>query len=247
MTAGPTLRALQHRVNISVREVERASERIAKAKDDKRFRISNAWLSQLEKGISEPGICKLFSLSVIYHLRLLDLIKLYGIDADDIQKYEQLANPHTTQLLSQEIPQEEISDLVQSGDLERTGLLPRNVKAPAESLVVGDLATRRVSYGYIGLNDFTMYPLIRPGSFVRIDAQQVKLQNVHWHNEYERPIYFMELRGAHACGWCELEASQLLIIPHQSSPARIRRFQYPREVDIVGRVIGFDTSCVDEA
>ena len=246
MTAGPTLRALRHRFNISVREVERASERIAKAKGDKRFRISNAWLSQLERGISEPGICKLFSLSVIYHLRLLDLIKLYGIDADDIQKYEPIANPHRTQLLSQEIPHEEIADLVDSGELKKTGLLSTNVKA-AKSWAMGDLTARRISYGYIGLDDFTMYPLIRPGSFVRIDTQQVKLQNVHWHNEYERPIYFMELRGAHACGWCELEASQLLIIPHQSSPARIRRFQYPREVDIVGRVIGFDTSCIDEA
>ena len=103
-----------------------------------------------------------------------------------------------------------------------------------------------MSYGYIGLDDFTMYPLIRPGSLVRIDTRQNKLQFVTRHNEYQRPIYFVELRNAYACGWCELQSNELLIVPHHSSPGRIRRFTYTKDAEIVGRVISFDTSCVDE-
>lgn len=245
MTAGPTLRALRHRLNISVREVERASGRIAKAKGDKRFRISNAWLSQLERGISEPGICKLFSLSVIYHLKFPDLMKLYDIDVDEIKKYEPIANPGATQLLSQDIPNEDTTQGFKSSDSGNTSLLSMRSGSHLQPFASG-LKSPHIGYGYIGLNDFTMYPLIRPGSIVRIDTLQDKLQKVLWHNEYERPIYFLELRGAHACGWCELQGTQLLIVPHHSSPAGIRRLLYPREVDIVGRVIGFETSCVDE-
>ena len=57
----------------------------------------------------------------------------------------------------------------------------------------------------------------------------------------------VELRDGYACGWCELQGNQLLIIPHHSSPASVRRFTYPREAEIVGRVVGYSTSCVDVA
>jgi hypothetical protein len=102
-----------------------------------------------------------------------------------------------------------------------------------------------IVYGQLGLTDFTMYPMIRPGALLRIDTSQNKLMSGTWHNEYERPIFFIELRGAYACGWCELQGNQLLIIPHHSSRTSVRRFTYPREAEIVGRVVGYDTGCVD--
>jgi len=37
----------------------------------------------------------------------------------------------------------------------------------------------------------------------------------------------------------------LLIIPHPSSPAGVRQFTYPREAEIVGRVVGYSTECVE--
>jgi len=93
----------------------------------------------------------------------------------------------------------------------------------------------------------TMYPMIRPGALLKIDTSQSKLAMNGWRNEYERPVYFVELRGGYACGWCELQGNQLLIIPHPSSPASVRRFTYPREAEIVGRVVGYSTNCVDVA
>jgi transcriptional regulator with XRE-family HTH domain len=92
LPVGQRLKALRTNRNITIREVESASLRIAEAKRDKRFSISNGWLAQLEKGVSEPGICKLFSLSVIYRVKFIDLIQLYDVDIDEIEKYEPVAN-----------------------------------------------------------------------------------------------------------------------------------------------------------
>jgi hypothetical protein len=88
-----------------------------------------------------------------------------------------------------------------------------------------------------------MYPMIRPGALLKVDTNQSKLTAGTWRNEYERPIFFIELRDAYACGWCELQGNHLLIIPHYSSPASVRRFTYPREAEIVGRVVGYSTQC----
>jgi transcriptional regulator with XRE-family HTH domain len=239
---GSKLKNLRHRCNITVRQVEQASVRIAEAKGDKRFRISNGWLAQLENGISEPSICKLFTLSVIYHTDFRDLARLYNVDIEEIEKYESIANPHATQL------RPEIHDDTQ-------GTMPTSRNLLASTGLIHQLTTantpvaderRNIQHGYVGLSDYTMYPLIRPGALVEIDVSQNGLQSAaSWHNEFERPIFFIELREGHACGWCELQGNQLLIIPHQSSPSTVRRFTYPREAEIVGRVVGYNTRCVD--
>src|ERR1041384_8088747 len=97
---GQELKTLRNRRHITVREVEQASRRIAEEKGDRRFCISNGWLAQLENGVSEPSICKLFSLSVIYQANLLDLLRLYNVDVDDKEKYGNVADPYLTQLIS---------------------------------------------------------------------------------------------------------------------------------------------------
>lgn len=237
MPAGQKLKTLRHGRNITCREVECASRRIADAKSDRRFCISNGWLAQLENGASEPSICKLFSLSVIYRVHFLDLVRLYNVDVDEKEKYDPLADPYVTQLMSHKT-EGDGQLLCEISGQKSTSLMP--------AVVNKDHATHIV-YGHLGLADFTMYPMIRPNALLRIDTSQNKLTAVAWHNEYERPIFFVELRGAYACGWCELQGNQLLIIPHPSSPVRVQRFTYPREAEIVGRVVAYSTQCVDVA
>jgi len=252
--ASQKLKLLRTSRNLTARQVEEASRRIAAVRSDKRFYISNSWLTQLEKGISEPSICKLFSLSAIYQVKFDDLVRLYGVHVDEIQKYYTVAMPQSTKLLSRNIAEiENLQSLSESPGLKMfqrsTTLLPANADRMMHS-PFPQLSSRqatRIAYGYIGLNDMTMYPMIRPGSLVRIDTSQSKLQSVLRHNQFERPIYFVELRNGYTCSWCELQGNDLLIIPHHSSPGRIRRFTYIKEAEIVGRVIGFDTACVDEA
>ena len=232
MLAAQKLKTIRNRRNITVREVEQASRRIADVKGDKRFCISNGWLAQLENGISEPSICKLFSLSVIYRANFLDLLRLYNVDVEDKEKYESVADPYLTQLISHN--GDTLAASSGASEQLETSLAPgANDCAP------------HIIYGHLGLADFTMHPMIRPNALLKIDTTQTRLQTNSWHNEYERPIYFIELRQAYACGWCELQGDQLLIIPHHSSPSSVRRFTYPREAEIVGRVIGYSTSCID--
>ena len=237
MAAGQQLKLLRNKRNITVREVEQASHRIADAKVDRRFQISNGWLAQLENGVSEPSIFKLFTLAATYRVKLWELLRVYGVDVSEQEKYEAIANPHLTQLLSQR----SVSDaaLGWATSSAATALVP-NLSRPANGN-----GQAKVIYGYLGSTDLTLYPLVRPGSLLQIDTHQNRLRTTAWHNEFERPIYFVELREAYACGWCELQGNQLLIIPHHSSPASVRRFTFPREAEIVGRVVSYHTRCVD--
>lgn len=246
MPAGQKLKSLRHNRNITVRDVEQASRRIADVKGDKRFCISNGWLAQLENGVSEPSICKLFSLSVIYHANFLDLVRLYDVDVDEIEKYQPVANAHLTQLLSnRNNGKSESSSSTLQTQLSRNVIPGLGDAMSARQLAGGEERASSIIYGHLGSADFTMYPMIRPGALLKIDMSQGKFVAMAWSNEYERPIFFIELRGAYACGWCELLGNQLLIIPHPSSPATVRRFIYPREAEIVGRVVGYSTLCSD--
>lgn len=244
MPAGQKLKSLRNRRHITVREVEQASRRIADVKGDKRFCISNGWLAQLENGASEPSICKLFSLSVIYHANFLDLARLYDVDVDEKEKYEPIAEPHLTQLISNTDSDNGGPTSPTQQTQHLTCLSTELEPSVKRQLVRSDDGALGITYGHLGTSDFTMYPMIRPGARLKIDTNQNKLMQVAWRNEYERPIYFVELRGGYACGWCELQGNQLLIIPHPSSPATVRRFAFPREAEIVGRVVGYSTPCV---
>ena len=49
---------------------------------------------------------------------------------------------------------------------------------------------------------------------------------------------FAELRDEYICSWCEIREGHLLAVPYPNSRCEIRRFPYPREAKIVGRVTG---------
>jgi hypothetical protein len=49
---------------------------------------------------------------------------------------------------------------------------------------------------------------------------------------------FPELRGEYMCSWCEIREGHLLAVPYPNSKCEIRRFVYPRDAEIVGRVTG---------
>jgi hypothetical protein len=124
-------------------------------------------------------------------------------------------------------------------NVERTNLLSRMVLVWGEVPValIQHLNLRSLQYGLIGLSDYTLYPLLKPGSFVQIDDTQRKVQNPPSATEYDRPIYFVELRDGYLCGWCETQKNQLLVIPHPLSPCKVKVFAHPMDAEIVGRVV----------
>jgi transcriptional regulator with XRE-family HTH domain len=95
-------------------------------------------------------------------------------------------------------------------------------------------------WGIIGKQDQTMAPLIPAGSVVQIDTRRRVISPVkEWAHRLQRPIYFLMTRDACFCGWCELEppGELLALVPHPLSPASLRSWKYPTEVEIIGRVV----------
>ncbi|MGC2332305.1 MAG: hypothetical protein WA581_12690 [Candidatus Acidiferrales bacterium] len=132
---------------------------------------------------------------------------------------------------------------------EKTNLLSRVVEKWDEVPIslLQHLDLRKSMYGYIGLEDDTLYPLIRPGSFVQIDPSQRKISVGQWRTEFERPIYFVELRDGYLCSWCELSRGQLMVIPHPQSRQAVRHFAHPSQAEVVGRVTGVAMRIVEGA
>jgi len=243
---GVELRAIRRRLGISTRQVEKYSRQIVKAEGSAKFYISNAWLSQIEATGSVPGVQKLFSLSVIYRINFVELLYLFGIDLERIGLHQleiRLPKTHPAKL---EVYNEDKTATFpvrfhEGFKVEKTTLLSRIVKIWGEVpiSVIRHLDVRNSEYGYVGLRDHTMDPLVPPGSFVQIDNQvREVLRPSSWRTELDRPIYFVKTPGGYACSWCELKRNQLTLVPHPLSRSRLRHFAYAREAEIIGRVTG---------
>jgi transcriptional regulator with XRE-family HTH domain len=240
---GEQLRDIRLRLGITVREVAEESQKIAELEANPEFAISNPWLSQLENSSSVPSIFKLYSLSSIYRFKFTDLVALFGVDLQRLPQRQLAARLPNTHLVTVEDPDPErtVSFPIQFDrgfNLDNTNLLSRMVEiwGDVPIALIQRLDIRHGKYGYIGLQDLSMYPLLRPGSFVQIDTELRKFQAVPWRTEYDRPIYFVELRDGYACSWCEIQDRELLLMPHPLSHCKIRRFVYGAEAEIVGRV-----------
>lgn len=239
---GITLKELRKRLGITVREVEEHSQRIADAQGNSEFFVSNNWLTRLENSHALPSIHKLLSLSAVYRVRLSDLLPMFGIDLDLLQRYEiETPTEHTHLLAVEELdPERRVTFPVRFDAgfrVEETNLLSRMVQVWGEVPIslIRNLDIRRELYGYIGLQDYTMYPLLRPGSFVFIDDNQRDIQAARWNSELERPVYFVELRDGYACCWCERRGEDLLLIPHSLSSQPHRIFP-SSDAEIIGQV-----------
>ncbi len=243
MRPSQRLKDLRVRLGITTRDVADLSQKIAEREGNSEFTISNAWLTQIENSDSVPSIFKLYSLSAIYRIKFTELLSLFGVELDHLHEH-QLSSPlDNTHLTTLEIDDQErtVSFPVRFDrgfDIDNTNLLSRMVEVWGEIPIalIQHLDIRHSQYGYIGLQDFTLYPLIRPGSFVQVDQRVTKIQTRRWRTEYDRPIYFVELREGYACSWCELQDGRLLLIPHPLSPANVRSLEYGVDAEIVGQV-----------
>jgi hypothetical protein len=108
--------------------------------------------------------------------------------------------------------------------------------------LVGGVDVKRYRYGFIGTEDWSMYPTIPPGSLLILDDTKRKIQAGGWQDQSERPIYFLENRDEFYCRWCSLKDGVLSLIADPSSDAPVLSFQYPGEIEVVGQVVGLAIS-----
>ncbi|MGO9009789.1 MAG: hypothetical protein ACLQPN_06780 [Bryobacteraceae bacterium] len=238
---GERLKRTRARLRLTYREVVQASHEIA-GRHGSEFSIALSRLADIENKGTVPNIFRLYSLCAIYRLNLEDVLRWYGVPADGLAGEALQVKLNATHLAAfgagPRVLIPEPRDAVV--DWNRTTFLSQFVrrfgKMPLSFL--NGLDVREYRYGLIGLEDWSMYPILHPGSVVAIDDRRRKIQSGGWSDEQERPIYFLESREGYLCGWCTLAGGRLIVQPHPASQRPPVVFEYPREVDVIGRVVG---------
>jgi transcriptional regulator with XRE-family HTH domain len=208
------------------------------------FTISHARLVQIENEGSTPSLQKLFALSIVYGVPLVRLLDLYlNLDsAARLHSSMQLPNTHLSSIehATGQAHAPTTANRALAVENKETRVLNSSTEIHPEALspLIRHLRNGKFRYGLIGSSDYTMYPMIRPGSMVQIDDSRKTPKPARYQSEYDRPIYFIELRGKFICSWCELHGNRLVSTPHPASPCRTQVFAYPNEAEIVGQVIG---------
>jgi transcriptional regulator with XRE-family HTH domain len=242
---GAKLKQLRNSLGLTIREVQERSVALAAKENNLEYVISHGWLTGIENGNGVPSIFKFFTLGSVYGRPVRELVGYYNVHIGDIGREHAkfsaprthlLGTAHQTDSQKVSVPLRFRSD----GALDNTNLLSKLVAIWGDIPVglIERLSPQRALYGYVGLKDFTLYPLIRPGTFVQIDVNQRKVLTGSSHTIEERPIYFVELRRGYACSWCEMKQDLLVLVPHPLSPVKTRQLAYPLEGEIVGRVTG---------
>jgi len=218
--------------------------RIADRLDNEEYGIPLSRLSDVETKGVVPSVFRMYTLSSIYRLEFHELLSWYGIDLSTITQHSASAEArrtHRRQSVPAEAEKVEIPiRLDPSFDLRRTSNLGRMIQkwglVPLPELKA--LADNGYTYGYIGSEDYTMYPLLMPGSFIQVDEEKREVVEGGWRSEYERPIYFIETRNEHICSWCSVKGECLILQPHPLSPMSVRLMRRGQEAEVIGQVVG---------
>jgi transcriptional regulator with XRE-family HTH domain len=246
---GQKLRRIRERLNLRVRDVEQASLKIADKYHNDDFAVLINRISEIENRNLIPTIHKLYSLCAIYRLDFEEVLEWYGVSLSSLPSDAASVDVPQTHPLSFQsstghkgVPGEVLLPLALDPgiDLRRTTYLTRMVQrwGKVPLLFLESLNLREQRCAMIGTEDWFMYPLLQPGTFVSIDETQTKIANSGWNNEFDRPIYFFEHRQGFACGWASLTGDQLILIPHPLSGCSPQVYKYPVDIDLIGQVVG---------
>ncbi|PWU08153.1 MAG: hypothetical protein C5B51_08355 [Terriglobia bacterium] len=237
---GQKLRRIRERLNLRYRDVAEASERIASEHGNDDFAIGLSRLADIENKGTIPSLFRLYSLCAIYRVDFNDALQWYGVDLRSIPVEAAkvgLPGSHLTHFRQQVTSTGNSSALQDGADPAETTLLTKMVRRwGALPLCVIEQGNSH-QYGFIGSEDWSMFPILRPGSLVIIKDVR-KIANGGWQNEHDRPVYFFELRNGYACAWATLLGDRLVLESHPASLRRPRLYRYPQEIDLVGRVVG---------
>jgi transcriptional regulator with XRE-family HTH domain len=239
--AGQKLKRVRERLQLKFRDVEEASTRIAGKYRNEEFTVALSRLADIENKGTTPSIYRLYSLCAIYRLEMSDVLSWYGITLSALPADASVVDQARTHILGFRPEEGEIQvplSLDPGVDLKRTVFLSRAIQrwGKLPLMLLNNLDLRNYRYGLIGTEDWSMFPLIPPGSLVVIDDTQRHIANSGWANEFERPIYFLERREGYICGWCTLREDRLVVQPHPSSYCDPESYAYPDEIEIVGQV-----------
>lgn len=243
--AGLRLKQIRERFGLTLRQVEEASLEIADAERSSEYVVSTARLNQIENDGSLPSIYKFYALAVIYRLSIEEMLGIYGINVAKMEHHRHATLQSSTHLFTVEIgdPARPVRFPIRFDPgfrPEKTAFLSRLIESWGEipAGLLSQLDFKKYRYGFIGLEDQMMVPLLRPGSVVQVDDTRRKIVNSGWLTEYDRPIYFLELRYSYECCWCFQRGKEVTLLPHPLSPAGPQTIRIPDDGEVLGQVVG---------
>ena len=242
-SGGQRLRLERQKLGFTIRDIEAASACIAEKHRNPEYLIPISRLSDFESKGVVPSFYRLYSLAVIFRRDLLELFSWYGVDAKVQVSELGSTMPATSNVRKMRTPP--ITHISPQSGLafdDRKPAIPSLASIVKQwgaipLIFLERLSTRNFTYGYIGTEDLTMFPIIPPGSFVEVDEKRNKVVKGGWRSQYDRPIYFVETRQEYVCCWCTLEADQIVLQSHplSSVPTRVLPIH---EAEVVGQVVG---------
>jgi transcriptional regulator with XRE-family HTH domain len=239
---GEKLKRVRERLNLTYRDVEQASRLVAARRNSDEFVIALSRLADIENKGSAPTIYRIYTLCAIYRLDYEEVLRWYGVPRELLESeacqigHRDTHAVHFAQSSQVTVPLPADCEI----DLDKTTFLSHLIRGwgrmPLSFLNGVDLKQYR--YGFIGLEDWSMYPILRPGSLVAIDQSRRKIASGGWTNELDRPIYFLEHRSGYLCGWCISMGENILIQPHPASQEPPVIFEFRTEIAVIGQVMG---------
>jgi len=240
--AGLKLKRVRERLNLRFRDVEDASIKISAAHKNDEFTVALSRLADIENKGTLPTIYRLYSLCAIYSLDLTEVLTWYGISLSELPADSTVVPHPSTHLLNFRAGTEgqvQVPLTLDPGlDLTQTVFLSRMIQkwGRIPLMLLNRIDLKAYRYGLIGTEDWSMYPILSPGSLVVIDDTRRRIVNTGWNTEFERPIYFLEHRDGYVCGWCTLRDKQLAVHPHPSSAYDPRTYLFQEEIEVIGQV-----------
>lgn len=242
MSGGETLRNIRERLGLTLRDVERASQQLAEKYGNSEYLLTISRVSDIEtKGVL-PTLFRLYSFAAIYRQDIDELLAVYGIRTSNILEDAGVLDIPSTHksdinrmLKDVRVP----VGIDPAFDPRSTANIGRMIMewGAVPYTLVSQFESAEYTYGYIGTEDFTMYPLLLPGTFIQVDEKKTRVADGPWRAEYERPIYFVETRDGYVCCWCERTGDRITLLSHPLSPVRNRVLRYEQDVDVVGQVV----------
>jgi transcriptional regulator with XRE-family HTH domain len=234
---GLRLRKSRETQGLTYRDVEKASYEIAVKRGRPDFIIHISRLADIENRSVVPTLHKLYSLAAILHLDPLEISGWYEAPFQQTLHDGAFFPPPRTHLGETLLPAVEANSFSHRFELQTTDLVV-NETAAVPWPRMQDSQNGRFKYGYIGLSDRRMVPLLRPGSTVLIDTTLRRIEDTEWFSEYDRPLYFVEIRDGYRCGWFQKDKSRLIMQPHALSRCMPEAWRTPEDAEIVGQVVG---------
>jgi transcriptional regulator with XRE-family HTH domain len=238
---GEKLRQVRERLKLTYRDVAEASQEVARRRGSEEFAVALSRLADIENKGTLPTIYRLYTLCAIYRLNWQDVLRWYGVPLEQLPGEAlqiRLEATHAIQF-PPESPVAAPLPVDAEINLEKTTFLSHIVrhwgKLPLSMLQGMD--HRHLRYGLIGLEDWSMYPILQPGSMVLVDQNRRKIALDGWSSELDRPIYFLEHRDGYRVGWCTSMGERLLLQPHPASQEQPTLFEWS-DIDVVGQVTG---------